>query len=540
MDHTTIMNDQAIQDNICRHTWVLSLPRRDLATSQGPFSGHLNLKGPAANSDWGMRFYHGKPQVIAHSSNQIFLFTHQLGEGVSYLDQVQIELILSSVYELGYQALFEKNLCTPLVILDQRRSQLVIWQPLQSARSIYWAQTNELFLFSPSLSALLATGKMAPQVSLSAMAEYLYFGALNDDTSFFENINKSVPGHCLVHNLINGKRLQIHHKPAITNQELAQIKAQALELPLMAYAKQLDLTLPSSWSNPLYALWMGERPRHDLFTLYSPHHRVCHFLRPWLCRYHYLKCQSLKVKKRNLWPAFAMHMLTKIELYSSLYGLLKLIRYSAHKLSWLPQRDLCKGISSLCVFSDFNLSLIFEGLYQHFSPYIWLQQQIGKKIATGTEHPEALQRVLLFLSINQAVPDIAYAGLLQQLDTPITPWHDSKLQQALINATPIELEKVIEKMPMPPITHSFFEQTNLLEALRAVTKGSLVDESIVPVKTIYAIINILKKSNSGKPQYLRAQKQATTLIALELWIRLFIDRHGEPIDPQISWQELLL
>ena len=64
-------------------------------------------------------------------------------------------------------------------------------------KPLYYKLTPERLLFGSEIKAILAHGGIRPEFNRAALPEYLAFGYLSGEESFYAGIRKLLPGHTM-------------------------------------------------------------------------------------------------------------------------------------------------------------------------------------------------------------------------------------------------------------------------------------------------------------------------------------------------------
>lgn len=82
-------------------------------------------------------------------------------------------------------------------------------------------------------------------------------------------------------------------------------------------------------------------------------------------------------------------------------------------------------------------------------------------------------------------------------------------------------------------THPNISNQEWIEIVKQLHKSSLIEEGIVSSSLLYKLEYALKSSNK------KARLQASCLLSLELWLKLFIDLHAKPPSNLKDWKQLM-
>jgi asparagine synthase (glutamine-hydrolysing) len=90
-----------------------------------------------------------------------------------------------------------------LAIFDKTKNRLFLARDRIGKKPLYWFNDHNHFIFGSELKALLATGAIPQSPDLEAISAYLTLGYIPQDLSPIEKVNKLLPGHFLEFDLKN-------------------------------------------------------------------------------------------------------------------------------------------------------------------------------------------------------------------------------------------------------------------------------------------------------------------------------------------------
>src|SRR6202158_3481887 len=82
-------------------------------------------------------------------------------------------------------------------IWDRERRSLFVARDRLGIKPLYYRLTSESFLFGSEIKVILANGGIRPEFHFAGLSEYLAFGYLSGEETFYEGISKLLPGHRL-------------------------------------------------------------------------------------------------------------------------------------------------------------------------------------------------------------------------------------------------------------------------------------------------------------------------------------------------------
>src|SRR6266436_4504436 len=84
-----------------------------------------------------------------------------------------------------------------LAIWDREKRSLFVARDRLGIKPLYYRLTSESFLFGSEIKVILAHGGVRPEFHFSGLPEYLAFGYLSGEETFYDGITKLLPGHRL-------------------------------------------------------------------------------------------------------------------------------------------------------------------------------------------------------------------------------------------------------------------------------------------------------------------------------------------------------
>lgn len=117
--------------------------------------------------------------------------------GHRYRTNSDTETIVHLYEEYGRDCVQHLRGMFAFAIWDREKSTLFIARDRLGIKPLYYRLTSESFLFGSEIKVVLANGGIRPEFNLSALPEYLAFGYLSGEETFYDGIRKLMPGHWL-------------------------------------------------------------------------------------------------------------------------------------------------------------------------------------------------------------------------------------------------------------------------------------------------------------------------------------------------------
>jgi len=115
--------------------------------------------------------------------------------GYVFRSSSDTEVLLNAYIEWKEECLQRLNGMWAFVILDKERDECFCARDRFGVKPLYYLETPERVMVASEVSALMHSGLCQPQINRTAVAQYLFFGALDyDDSSFQERIHALDPG----------------------------------------------------------------------------------------------------------------------------------------------------------------------------------------------------------------------------------------------------------------------------------------------------------------------------------------------------------
>jgi len=123
--------------------------------------------------------------------------------GHRFATRSDTEVLVHGWEEWGEDLLAELQGMFAFVLLDLRRRfatlpVLFLARDALGIKPLYYTESQGKFLFASEVRALIASGQLAPQVSLDALTAYLLFGSVSEPVTLVDGVYSVPPGHCVI------------------------------------------------------------------------------------------------------------------------------------------------------------------------------------------------------------------------------------------------------------------------------------------------------------------------------------------------------
>jgi asparagine synthase (glutamine-hydrolysing) len=154
----------------------------DLATGQQPIS----------NED-------GSLWIIFNGEiyNHRMLREQLISRGHSYRTHSDTETIVHLYEEYGRDCVQHLRGMFAFAIWDVKRKSLFIARDRLGIKPLYYCHTSQSFIFGSEIKVLLADSRMRSEFNRGTLPEFLAFGYLSGDETFYNGVRKLMPGHLL-------------------------------------------------------------------------------------------------------------------------------------------------------------------------------------------------------------------------------------------------------------------------------------------------------------------------------------------------------
>lgn len=183
----------------------------DIITHRGPDDDGLHVQGPVG---LGMRRLAIVDLTTGHQPlsnedgtlwvvfngeiyNHLALREQLLARGHTYRTQSDTETIVHLYEEYGRDCVQHLRGMFAFAIWDAKRKSLFIARDRLGIKPLYYCRTENEFLFGSEIKVLLVHPRVHPRFDRTALPEFLAFGYLSGEDTFYQGIHKLMPGHTL-------------------------------------------------------------------------------------------------------------------------------------------------------------------------------------------------------------------------------------------------------------------------------------------------------------------------------------------------------
>ncbi len=120
-----------------------------------------------------------------------------IAKGHHYRTQSDTETIVHLYEEYGKDCVQHLRGMFAFAIWDSKRNSLFIARDRLGIKPLYYRLSRDNFIFGSEIKVLMAYPGMRPEVNRDALPEYLAFGYLSAEETFYRGVRKLMPGHWL-------------------------------------------------------------------------------------------------------------------------------------------------------------------------------------------------------------------------------------------------------------------------------------------------------------------------------------------------------
>ena len=117
--------------------------------------------------------------------------------GHRYRTNSDTETIVHLYEEYGRECVQHLRGMFAFAIWDREKRSLFVARDRLGIKPLYYRLTSESFLFGSEIKVILAHGGVRPEFRFAGLPEYLAFGYLSGEETFYDGISKLLPGHRL-------------------------------------------------------------------------------------------------------------------------------------------------------------------------------------------------------------------------------------------------------------------------------------------------------------------------------------------------------
>jgi asparagine synthase (glutamine-hydrolysing) len=120
-----------------------------------------------------------------------------ISRGHVYKTKSDTETILHLYEEYGRDCVRHLHGMFGFAIWDRKNQKLFIARDRLGIKPLYYSQSRSQFVFGSEIKVVLANGEIQPEFQAAGLPEFLAFGYLSGDETFYSGIRKLLPGHTL-------------------------------------------------------------------------------------------------------------------------------------------------------------------------------------------------------------------------------------------------------------------------------------------------------------------------------------------------------
>ena len=131
------------------------------------------------------------------------IYNHQtlraelIARGHVYRTQSDTEAIVHAYEEYGHDCVKHLRGMFAFALWDARKKCLFLARDRLGIKPLYYRAAPDLFLFASEIKALLSYPGIRPEFNRSVLPEYLAFGYISSEETFYDGVRKLMPGHWL-------------------------------------------------------------------------------------------------------------------------------------------------------------------------------------------------------------------------------------------------------------------------------------------------------------------------------------------------------
>ncbi len=129
--------------------------------------------------------------------NHLSLREQLVARGHAYRTHSDTETIVHLYEEYGRDCVQHLRGMFAFAIWDRNQKSLFIARDRLGIKPLYYQRTPERLLFGSEVKVILAHGGIRPEFSRAALPEFLAFGYLSGEDTFYSGIRKLMPGHTM-------------------------------------------------------------------------------------------------------------------------------------------------------------------------------------------------------------------------------------------------------------------------------------------------------------------------------------------------------
>lgn len=188
----------------------------------GKMVGSIQHRGPNHSDTWtagGVALGHARLSIIdlSEAGNQpmrtadgryVMVFNGEVynfselreeleRDRVQFKGHSDTEVLLNAYVRWGHAVVSRLNGIFAFAVWDNFKRELILARDRFGVKPLYIHQLSNGIVFGSEIKAVLASGRVSPDVSVQAMHEFSYFGVALGANTLFEGIRRLEPGHWL-------------------------------------------------------------------------------------------------------------------------------------------------------------------------------------------------------------------------------------------------------------------------------------------------------------------------------------------------------
>ena len=129
--------------------------------------------------------------------NHLALREQLIARGHSYRTHSDTETIVHLYEEYGRDCVNHLRGMFAFALWDRKKKTLFIARDRLGIKPLYYRLSSDRLLFGSEIKVLLAHGNLRPEFDRTALPEFLAFGYLSGEDTFYSGIRKLLPGHTM-------------------------------------------------------------------------------------------------------------------------------------------------------------------------------------------------------------------------------------------------------------------------------------------------------------------------------------------------------
>jgi asparagine synthase (glutamine-hydrolysing) len=161
--------------------------------------------------------------------------------GHRYATQSDTETIIHAYEEYGHDCVLHLRGMFAFAIWDSRKRQLFVARDRLGIKPLYYRVCGESLVFGSEIKVILAHPNVRPEFNRAGLPEFLAFGYLSGQRTFYEGIRKLMPGHTLELDEDGNLRIESYWGLSVTSESTSDKSSNYVE----AYRDLLEQAVSS-------------------------------------------------------------------------------------------------------------------------------------------------------------------------------------------------------------------------------------------------------------------------------------------------------